>query len=93
MVTSHVKDVGRDDLFGAPVTDSDGSMRRVACTLDRALEHHRDGREYLVAETRGPAATIDCDEIAQIDDYAAAVVADNRVDRLAAQSDLLHRRT
>jgi hypothetical protein len=89
VLQAHINEMGRGDLIDAPVTDTDGRPRRVDFMFARALEHARNRREHLVVEIKRPAVTIDRNEIAQIEDYAAAVVADNRFDRLATDWDFV----
>ena len=89
VLKSHIEVMGRDELVGEPVTDTDGKSRRVDFMLGRALEHARNKREHLVVEIKRPSVTIDRDEIGQIEDYAQAVVSDSRFDRLATDWDFV----
>jgi hypothetical protein len=80
LLKAHLNLVGRDDLTSGAVTDVDGRTRRIDFLFGRALELNTARREHLVVEIKRPTVVIDRTEMDQIEDYARAVVADNRFD-------------
>jgi hypothetical protein len=89
LLQAHVAVIGRDDLVSEPVTDEDGHMRRIDFMFGRAIELNRKLREHLVVEIKRPSVVVGRHEMAQIEDYAAAVANDNRFDREAVQWDFV----
>lgn len=80
LLEAHLALLGRDHALSEPVTDDDGKSRRIDFLFGRVLESNRNSREHLVVEIKRPDLTVGRDEIAQIEDYAAAVVGDSRFD-------------
>lgn len=79
LLEAHLRLLGRDDVTSDLVTDEDGKPRRIDFLFGRALESNRNHREHLVVEIKRPSV-VGRNEIAQIEDYAAAVVKDGRFD-------------
>jgi hypothetical protein len=88
VLEAHCELLGRDSVEG-PVTDVEGKSRRIDFLFGRALEHTRNQREHLVVEIKRPSLEITRNEINQIQDYAAAVIADGRFDTTTVQWDFV----
>ncbi len=80
LLEAYIGLLGREDLVTEPVTDDDGKPRRIDFLFGRALELNRNRREHLVVEIKRPSVVVGRDEMLQIEDYSAAVVADSRFD-------------
>ncbi len=81
LLKAHLDLLERAELVSEPVTDLRGiQLRRIDFMFGRAIELNRGHREHLVVEIKRPTTVIGRSEIAQIEDYAEAVVRDNRFD-------------
>ncbi len=80
LLQAHVQLLGRSDLITDPVTDPYGKPRRIDFLFGRALELNRSRREHVVVEIKRPTVIAGREQLAQIEDYATAVVGDSRFD-------------
>lgn len=83
LLRRHLELLGHDEpTDDLPVTGHEGNARRrVDFMLGRVLELNQNVRDHLVIEIKRPSVKIGRTELAQIEDYAEAVVADTRFDR------------
>lgn len=79
VLRSHIRILGREELVTEPVRREDGRLARVDLMLSAAVPG-RGGRraEHLVVELKAPDVTITSTEIAQVEDYATAILNDPR---------------
>jgi hypothetical protein len=89
LLQAHVALMERDGLVSDHVTDRDGNLRRIDFMFGRAIELNRKVREHLVVEIKRPSIIVGRQEMAQIEDYAAAVAKDNRFDHEAVKWDFV----
>lgn len=81
LLKAHISALGRDDLVAPePVTDVDGTDRRIDFMFGRALELNQNIREHLVVEIKRPSINIGRTESDQIEDYARAVAGNSQFD-------------
>lgn len=79
VLRKHKKLIGDDTVIDRPVTRVNGRMGIVDLMLSRALPQRREGEcEHLVVELKRPSCKIGSAEINQIEDYAFAVIEDER---------------
>ena len=89
LLRSHIGLLKRADLVNEEVVDSEGKRRLVDFMFGRQLELP-DGRlEHLVVEIKRPSVTIGRKELAQIEDYAMAVIDDIRFDKVEVRWDFV----
>jgi hypothetical protein len=83
----HLRLLGRDELAAQPVTDDDGRTRIVDLMLAKSVEEAQNRREHLVIELKAPRVDLGHKELAQIRDYAQAVINDSQFDTTSTHWD------
>lgn len=79
VLRKHQKLIGKETVIDRPVTRVDGKVGIVDLMLSRAIPRQREGEcEHLVVELKRPSCKIGSAEINQIEDYAFAVIEDER---------------
>ena len=88
VLRAHIALLGREKLaVSRPVRDEQGKLRFVDLAMGRALRANQNRREHLVVEIKRPSLTLGGKEIAQIENYAAAVANDPRFSLTEVQWD------
>ncbi|MEP2532699.1 ATP-binding protein [Shimia sp.] len=79
VLRKHQKLIGKETMIDRPVTRVDGKVGIVDLMLSRAIPRQREGEcEHLVVELKRPSCKIGSAEINQIEEYAFAVIEDER---------------
>jgi len=90
VLTKHLKKLGRERLIDdEEVVDHDGRRRIVDLMLARSIEQVQNRLEHLVVELKAPKVKIGSDELTQVKNYAFAVVADERFNKLDVSWDFV----
>jgi hypothetical protein len=81
VLREHIKVLGRDELVTEPVRLSNGKLARVDLMMSAAVAGRgRRKADHLVVELKAPDILLGTHEIGQIENYASAVLDDQRFD-------------
>jgi hypothetical protein len=89
LLTKHIQLLGRERLGDEEAVDLDGARRIVDLMLARSVEQAQDRREHLVVELKAPKVKLGKEEVVQIKDYAFAVIADERFNKVDVRWDFV----
>jgi hypothetical protein len=79
VLEAHLSLLGSDVGVDTPVTDPNNQQRRLDLMYSKALRQSNQ-RQHLVVELKRPSINLSMGELAQISNYADAVMADSRFD-------------
>lgn len=90
VLTRHIKLLGRERMADdGEAVDLDGHRRIVDLMLARSLEQAKNRLEHVVIELKAPTVKLGSDELTQIKNYAYAVIADQRYDKVDVEWDFM----